>query len=267
MARSTAGESVIARAARVLDAFEHDRRVLTVAEIARRTRLPVPTAHRLVAQMLDAGLLDHEEPHRVRVGMRLWEIGVLGARALDLREAAMPYLQDVHAVTRQYTHLTVLDGPEIVVIERLKAVGAIDGVPLQAGRRVPANAQAGGLVMLAHADKAVQDRLLGRPLVRYNDRTPASEFALRRIWEAARRQGFLVCDGFIDARVVSIAVPVSRADGTVVAAIGVIVPSAADAPPMTHVPVLLAAARAINRALCDPAPPGRTRLPRYVPPC
>lgn len=88
-----------------------------------------------------------------------------------------------------------LRGPEVVVIERLKAVGAIEGVPLKAGRRVPAHAQAGGLLMLAHSGKEVQDGVLGGPLVRYNDRAPVGEFELRRVWETARRQGYLVCEG------------------------------------------------------------------------
>jgi DNA-binding IclR family transcriptional regulator len=264
MARSPAGESVITRAARVLEAFEHDRRVLTVAEIARKADVPVPTAHRLVAQLLEAGFLEREGPHRVRIGMRLWEIAVLGARALELREAAMPFLEEVHAKTQHHTQLAVLDRGEVLVIERLSARGALDGILAKAGRRVPAHAGAVGFVLMAHAGAWVQDEVLVAPLTRYNPRTPTDPDQLRKLWDAARRQGYAVCDGFVDARALSIAVPVTGADGGVVAALGAVVPSA-DAQPMALVSALLAAAQGIGRALRTPAPPGQTRMFRYAP--
>jgi DNA-binding IclR family transcriptional regulator len=130
MARWATGESVLAHAARVLEAFEHDRRVLTVAEIARKTGLPVPTAHRLVAQLLDLGFLERDEGNRVRIGPHLWEIAALGAQALHLREAAMPYLEQVHVATQQHTQLDVLEGKDVLVVEWLKAREALkSGAP------------------------------------------------------------------------------------------------------------------------------------------
>ena len=259
MPRWTTGESVLARAARVLEAFEHDRRSMTVAEIARRTGLPSPTAHRLVAQLLDVGFLERTDRHRVRVGLHLWEIAALGARAPDLREAAMPYLEDVHVATRQHTQLTVLEGGDVLVVEWLKAREALGGLLLQAGRRVPAHAVAAGAVLLAHADGRLQEEILAGPLARFSDRTPTDPHELRTLWAHARRQGYVVCDGFVDPRALSIAVPVCGPDGAPVAAIGVVVP-VGDAEPMAFVPVLLAAARGIGRALHAPAPPRSTRM-------
>ncbi|MBG7699809.1 helix-turn-helix domain-containing protein [Streptomyces sp. MC1] len=255
MARSQAGESVLARAARVLAAFGHDSRVLTVAEIARRAALPVPTAHRLVAQLLDVGFLERTEGHGVRVGLHLWEIASLGARALDLREAAMPFLEDIHAATRQHTQLTVLDGTDVLVLEWLRAREALPGLRLHAGRRIPAHAAAAGAVLLAHAEARAQEEVLAGPLTRLSDRTPTDPSDLRSLWAHARRRGYAVCDGFVDARATGIAVPVPGRNARPVAAIGVVVP-ADEARPMELVPALLAAARGIGRALSTPPSPG-----------
>lgn len=262
MARSDAHESVIERAARVLEAFDHDHPVLTVAEIARKSGVPVPTAYRLVNQLLAVGFLERTGSGEVRIGMHLWELASLGARARDLREAAMPYLEDIHAATRQHTQLMVLDGTDVLVVEQLKARQALDGILLAVGRRMPAHTGSGGLVLLANADRELQDEVLSGPLARFTDRTPTDAVGLRRIWDSARRDGWLVCDGFVDPRALGISVPVRSADGRVVASLGVVVPSEG-AVPGEHIPVLLAGARGIRRALEAPKPV-RTRRVRYL---
>jgi DNA-binding IclR family transcriptional regulator len=265
MARWATGESVLARAARVLEAFDYDWRVLTVAEIARKAGLPVPTAHRLVAQLLDVGFLERDEAGRVRVGLHLWEIAALGARAVHLREAAMPHLEHVHVVTGQHTQLNVLEGRDVVVVEWLKAREVLRELPLQAGCRLPAHTMAGGTVLLAHADTRLQEEVLAGPLARYNDRTPTDPRELRRLWAHARQSGYVVCDGFVSPEVVSVAVPVAGADGRAAAAIGVVVPVSAGQP-MALVPLLLAAARGIGQALRTPAAASSARVRLHLPP-
>jgi DNA-binding IclR family transcriptional regulator len=264
MARSAAGESVLSRAVRVLETFEQHNRLMTVAEIARRAKMPVPTAHRLVNQLTDAGFLERDAENRVRIGMRLWEVAARAPRPLDLREAALPFLEDVHFATRQHTHLDVLDGTDVLVVERLKAPGALSGVALITGHRIPAHAGSTGLVLLAHAPSELRDEVMNSALCWYNERTPVQPDRLRRLWASAREQGYLVCDGFIDSAAMSIAVPVAGPNGAVVAALGIVIPSQG-ARPMTHVPVLLAAAKGISRVLSAPGEPRKTRVPKFMP--
>ncbi|MFF9040576.1 IclR family transcriptional regulator [Streptomyces sp. NPDC014892] len=253
---------MIARAARVLEAFEHDRPVLTVAEIARKAGVPVATAHRLVNQLVEVGFLERTGAGQVRIGMHLWELASFGARARDLREAAMPYLEDIHAATRQHTQLMVLDGTDVLVVEQLRARQALDGILLAVGRRMPAHTGSGGLVLLAHADRSLQEEVLSGPLARFNTNTPGDAVSLRRIWAGVRREGWLVCDGYVDPRALGIAVPVSDAEGCVVASLGVVIPSEG-ARPSEHISVLLAGARGISRALQTPKF-GQTRRVKYM---
>jgi DNA-binding IclR family transcriptional regulator len=124
---------------------------------------------------------------------------------------------------------------------------------------VPAHAVAGGAVLLAHADSRLQEEILAGPLARFNGRTPTDPHELRRLWAHARQKGYIVCDGFVDPRAVSIAVPVTGRDGRAVASIGVVIPTS-DMQPMAFVPVLLAAARGIGRALGTPARAESTRM-------
>lgn len=68
-------ESVLSRAARILEAFSQDEPALTVSEIARRSGLHVATASRLVAELVAHGFLSRDDDRKVRIGVRLWEIG------------------------------------------------------------------------------------------------------------------------------------------------------------------------------------------------
>ncbi|MGH3517424.1 MAG: IclR family transcriptional regulator [Haloechinothrix sp.] len=254
MAKSSAGQSVLTRVMRVLEAFEKETHVLTASQIARRADLSVPTAHRLVAELVKLGLLERDSDHRVRVGVRLWEIAARAPRALGLREAAMPFMEDLHAATRQHTQLGVLAGKEVLFIERLSARNAVINVT-EIGGRLPVHASSGGLVLLAHSDRVLQEEVMESPLRRYTRNTPTNPRRLRELLAAIRAHGYVICDGFIHPDAMGIAVPVHGADNSVVAALAVVVPSK-DSQPMMHVPALIAAARGITRAM------GATPQPR-----
>lgn len=247
MARSSAGKSVMTRVMNVLAAFELESGSLTVATVARRSGLPVTTAHRLVAELVELGLLERQPDHRVRVGIRLWEIATRASRPQDLRTAAMPFMEDLHAATRQHTQLGVLDGHEVLFIERLSARDAVVN-RTKIGGRLDVHASSSGLVLLAHADAELQEQVLESHLQRFTSRTPDDPRQLRRRLDAVRRDGYVVCDGYVHLDAMSIAVPVRGSDHSVVAALALVVPSA-DAQPMTMVPALLAAARGISRVM------------------
>ena len=69
------GESVLSRAVRIFEAFTPDEPALTVSEISRRTGLHLATASRLVAELVSHGFLARDADRRVRIGVRLWELG------------------------------------------------------------------------------------------------------------------------------------------------------------------------------------------------
>ncbi|MGY6497913.1 MAG: helix-turn-helix domain-containing protein, partial [Microcella sp.] len=73
VANSPSGDSVTDRLLRVLETFTPTRTVQTAAEIGRRAGLPPSSAHRIVSELVDAGLLERDDDRRIRIGMRLWE--------------------------------------------------------------------------------------------------------------------------------------------------------------------------------------------------
>lgn len=99
--------------------------------------MPLPTVHRLTAELVSWCALEREPRRPYRIGLRSWEVASLAPRSLGLRGRAMPFLEDVFEVTRQNVQLAVLDGFEAVYVERLSARGAV-GVVTRVGGDCPA---------------------------------------------------------------------------------------------------------------------------------
>ncbi|WP_432534409.1 IclR family transcriptional regulator [Kineococcus arenarius] len=246
MPRTPTGESSIARAVRIVSAFTPQDTSLTVSEIARRTGLHVATASRLVAELAAHGLLERGPDREVSVGVRLWELASRASPTSSLRESAMPFLEDVHSVVGHHVQLGVLDGDDVLFIERLSAREAVVNYSRVAGR-LPVHVSSVGHVLLAFGSPELQQRVLGGPFERYTERTVSTSDQLRALLAETRRRGFSLLHGHVHEEAASVAVPVRDRLNTVVAGLSVIVPN--DTRAEVHVPVLLAAARGLGRHL------------------
>jgi DNA-binding IclR family transcriptional regulator len=246
MPRTATGESSLSRAVRVLEAFTSDEPELSVTQIAARAGLHVATASRIVGQLVGHGLLSRGPDREVRVGMRMWELASRAAPTRSLRDAAMPFLEDLHAVVGHHAQLAVLDGDEVIFLERLSARDAVVNFSRIAGR-LPLHISSSGVVLTAYGPPELQDRLLTRPLERWTDATVTSPDRVRELLEQVRRQGYALLAGHVHPDATGIAVPVRDGLGQVVAALSVILPN--DDRAVRAVPALLAAARGVSRAL------------------
>jgi DNA-binding IclR family transcriptional regulator len=247
--RTGDGESVLSRAVRIFEAFSPVDTVLQVSEISRRSGLHLATTSRLIAELVDHGLLERGPDREVRMGRRMWELGLRASPTLSLRDAAMPYLEDLHAVVGHHVQLGVLDGDDVLFVERLSARDAVVNFSRIAGR-LPLHISSSGLVLLAHGPADLQERVFGRPLERYTDHTITSHGTLRATLGQVRRQGFALLPGHVHEDAAGVAVPVRNGLQEVVATLSVIVPN--DGRAMAQVPALMAAARGVTRSLCQP---------------
>ncbi len=223
MARSSSGESVLTRAVRILEAFSPQEPMLTVSQISRRAALPLATTVRLVEELTRHGLLARDEQRRVRIGNRLWELAQRASPVRTLRETAMQFMSDLHSVVGHSAQLGILDGEEVLFIERLIAPGAVVTVT-QIGGRLPLHASSAGLVLLAHAPADLRNRVLRGPLQPYTPHTITDQRTLRTALAEVRQNGFAFSPGHIRPNATGISVPV-RVAGRVVAALGLVVPN------------------------------------------
>ncbi len=245
MANSRSGETMTTRVVRVLETFTSERTVQSTAEIGRRAGLASSTAHRIVSELVEAGLLDRDDDGGIRLGMRLWELAQRGSDALRLRTAALPHMAEVQSTVREHTQLAVREHDEALFIERLSHPDAGANITRIAGR-LPLHASSSGLVLLAFAPASVRERVLARPLPRLTPDTLGDPRELRRVIAEIRRTGVAVAEGSIQTVSTGVAVPV-REFGAVVAALSVVLPRGADAE--RAIAQLQLAAAAIERDL------------------
>lgn len=239
--------SVTARAFGVLEAFTPAAPALTLSEVARRAGLPLTTTHRLVAELRRAGALERDGDGTYRIGLRLWEIASLAPRGVPLREAALPFLEDLYEVTHENAQLGVREGHDVVYIERIAGRRAV-GVLTRVGGRFPLHASGIGVVLLAHAPEAVQREVLGGALQRFTDYTITDPRRLARVLAQIRRDGVAISDRQVTDDAMSVAAPITDARGEVIAALSVVA-KAGDSVAARLAPVVRAAALGTSRTL------------------
>jgi DNA-binding IclR family transcriptional regulator len=247
MARGSNGVSAVSRVLGVLDAFSIDAPFLTLTEIAHRAGIPVSSAHGIVVELVEHGLLERMPDRSYRVGVRLWEMGSRTPGVLGLREIAFPHLQAVQAVVRQHTQLAVRSDLDVLIIERLSARDAVVNGSMVGGR-IPLQHSSSGLVLLAAADDDLVPRILQRGLDPQTEEGLHTERDLREAIIRTRRLGHALTEGYLYGGTRGIAVPIRGSQNVVVGALGVVVANDGNSP-ADYVLLLRRAAASISEAL------------------
>jgi DNA-binding IclR family transcriptional regulator len=247
MARQSNGVSAISRVVMVLDTFSFEAPFLSLSEIADRAGIPMSSAHRIVSELVEHGLLERMPDRSYRVGNRLWEMGSRTPGALGLREIALPYLHAIQSRVRQHTQLLVRSGLDILVIERLSSRDAVVNASIVGGR-TPMQLSSSGVVFLANAEEDLVPAILERGLAPITPFSLRTEDELRDAVARAQKDGFAVSTGWIFEESRGIAVPVRGSQEVIVGTVSVVVPN--DGTPVDDlVRLLRLAAEGISEAL------------------
>jgi DNA-binding IclR family transcriptional regulator len=151
---SATPSAVLDRVSLVLEAFDGPGR-LSLAQVVRRTGLPRSSAHRMLERLVQLRWL-RRQGRDYELGMRLVELGSLALHQDRLHRAALPALHDLHRATGLVVHLAVLDGTEVVYLEKI-AGGYGAAIPTRIGGRQPAHCTAVGKALLAFSDPSRLD--------------------------------------------------------------------------------------------------------------
>ncbi|GAA4227560.1 IclR family transcriptional regulator [Actinomadura meridiana] len=211
--------SFLGRAVALLSAFRADDDDLGAAELARRSGLPRSTTHRLALDLVEAGLLERRGT-RVRLGLKLFEIGQRVPRQRVLRDAAVPLMSDLREATRQTVHLAVLEGREVVYLEILGSSGG-PRLPSRVGGRLPAHVTGVGKAILAFSAPDVVRAVLEAGLVKASERSVTAPGLLVKELETIRREGVAYDREESGKGIVCAASPVLGPDGLALGALSV----------------------------------------------
>ncbi|MFD3536217.1 IclR family transcriptional regulator [Streptomyces sp. NPDC058664] len=179
--------SLLEKAAKVLSAFESGGPRLTLTEVVQRSGISRSSAHRILDQLVQLRWLEREG-RDYRLGMGMLELGATASHHNRLRRAALPHLHALHESTGHLVHLTVLDGTEVVYLER---IGGSDdsGVPSRTGGRQPAYCTASGKAILAFGDAARVEEVIRHGLRPRTPRTLTRPASFRAELAVTRERG------------------------------------------------------------------------------
>ncbi|WP_132122613.1 IclR family transcriptional regulator [Actinocrispum wychmicini] len=212
-------KSVLARGLRLLDAFCSSDDSLSLTELAERTGLPKATAFRLVAELVAWGGLERDEG-RYRLSMKLFELGQRVPRRRDLRQAALPYLEDLYEATHENIHLAVQDGMHTMFLEKVSGHRSMP-IGSEVGGKLPLHCTATGKVFLAMGSPEYFRRIAVAGLTRWTPRTIVAPGRLRRELARAASSGYGINHEEYEVGVSAVAAPVFDARRRVVAALSI----------------------------------------------
>src|SRR5918993_1766350 len=145
---------VLERAFGLLDLLASHQEPVALKTIAEQSGLHPSTAHRILNDLTVGRYVDRPEAGSYRLGMRLLELGNLVKARLDVRDAALPAMRELHKFTHQPVNLSVRQGDEIIYIERTYSERSGMQVVRAVGGRAPLHLTSVGKLFLAHDDPA-----------------------------------------------------------------------------------------------------------------
>jgi IclR family transcriptional regulator, pca regulon regulatory protein len=208
----------------ILSAFKAATPELGISELARSLGLTRSTSHRYVATLARLGYLQQNPSTRkYRLGPRVIDLGLSAINSMELREISSPHLQRLSDETGHTVNMAILDGVDIVYIERCRSSQQgqreID-LNLHVGSRLPAYCTSMGKVLLAFLpDDEQRERLERIEFVERGPNTLASPELLAAELARVRAAGMAVNNEELAYGLRSMAVPVRGQGGEVVAAI------------------------------------------------
>lgn len=210
----------VVNAARVLKAFSSRHPSYGVSELARVLDLSTSTTHRLLRTLATEHLVEQDpETGRYHLGLAVYDLFAATSPGYGLTEALLPPMTMLRTHTGETIQAAVLDGREVVYIERLESPQSLR-MFMHVGRRNDAHATGTGKVLLAHLPADRLSRVLdGWDLPARTSQTLTDPAALRQQLATIRGQGYALNLEESEVGAASVGAPVRDQSGQVVAAL------------------------------------------------
>ncbi len=216
--------SVLGKAQLILQAFTADDDALSLTDLVRRTGVAKATVYRLAQELLHWGVLERSG-NEYRLGLRLFELGQRVPRQRILREAALPYMEDLLLSTDETIHFAVPDGLDVLYIEKIIMHRGLDQESRIAGR-LPLYCTATGRVILAYSSRRLFVEVVHAGLIPLTRYTVRSAYLLAQQLERVTENRLATEFEEIRLGYASVAVPVFGPGRALAGALSITAPTA-----------------------------------------
>lgn len=215
----------LAKAFRLLEAIAASGSDLTLSELAAAASLDPGTTHRMLKTLIDLGYIARSETKRFSLTMKVLDLGFRAIGHRDMRSLARPILRRLVGEVSEAASLGVLNGTNVLYIERMRAGIMRLGVDIQIGTMIPATASVIGWAMLAYLPEGDCLTLLQTSARSEGEIRPLEPVEVEKKLELVREKGFASGISPISNGIAVLAVPVLDQEGYPVAAVSVTAPS------------------------------------------
>ncbi|GAB7527626.1 IclR family transcriptional regulator [Pseudomonas sp. 3A(2025)] len=217
----------LAKGFRVLEAFSADNEELTLSQIAAAADLDPGTTFRMLNTLVELGYVSRiPESRRFALTLKVLDLGFHAIARTDLRSIVRPILRGLVGETNEAASFAVLQGADVLYLERVRAGITRLGVDIRVGTTVPATQTAIGQSILAFLPEKEVDKVQQlTPLTPFIIKPHASELELPDLLARIRDDGYILTESLFTDGLRILAVPVLDIDGYPVGAISIAAPT------------------------------------------
>jgi IclR family pca regulon transcriptional regulator len=213
----------LARGLAIMECFKPGRSVLGIADIAQELGMSRSTTHRYLTTLVALGYMEQDKHRKYRLSLRVTDLGMSALNAIGLREHSHSVLEELRQGSSFTASLAVLDGPEIVYVDRVVSFQRVKdevNVGMGIGSRFPASCTAMGKILLAHLPHDEPKELLSHASPeRRGPNAITGKGALLAELQGVLVDGFATEDEELARDRIAIAAPVRNETGAVIAAV------------------------------------------------
>jgi DNA-binding IclR family transcriptional regulator len=183
----------------ILSCFSHDCEEIGVNALAKKLNMYPSKIHRILASLVNNGFLEkNPKTKKYRVGLRLFEMGLLFPLHSELRKIIRPHALELgksFGTNVQLGILSKFDPRSVVVIDRILNLNT-DSAVLRIYSNVPLHASSVGKALLAFSEDGALEEILSKiELERFTDQTIVDEEVLREQIKEVRKNGYATDEG------------------------------------------------------------------------
>lgn len=210
------------RVLKVLDCFTPSAPELRLTDFSERLGAHKTQVLRILSTLERGGYVVRDaNTKRYRLGLRLFELGMIVRQQMDVRRITHSYLCNLVASTQETARLVVPDDDGPVCVDLVESPKGIR-VYAQLGMRMPWNAGTSPKLLLAYLPDEERERILARGgFQRFTERTITDPEALREEARTIRSRGYYVGVRDLDEEALGVSAPVFDSARRVVGAINV----------------------------------------------
>jgi IclR family KDG regulon transcriptional repressor len=213
-------EQTVQKALNLLEALVKSGQPRRLTELARQLGLTKPNVYRLLSTLTILGYVKKDpQTSLYSPTLKLWEMGSMLVRDVDLVSVAGPRLKRLCDETGESIQLTIFDAGYVVYVDKVDSAQPLKAMT-NVGSRLPASITSPGKAMLAWMPSEALDMAF-QHVKKYTPLTLVRRKDIERDLEETRARGYSINRGEFRPGICGIGAPIRDRTAGVIAAVGV----------------------------------------------